>query len=183
MEDKNVITDLGREPLLPTEVWIHIILFAEDVDLETLSRTSKFIRRLVFDKIVRRKIQERCRERVHSFLLTPQRRSRIQLAEINILKGSPGIQRRLIEGDYIGSATAATNYSAYADLKKEFVMKRLTRALERRPSSENVLSLMGVNLTNSSALIPKVRQLQRAMTSDVLRRKLRRELSAPAEII
>ncbi|KAI9351404.1 hypothetical protein BDR26DRAFT_978561 [Obelidium mucronatum] len=153
--------------------------FVEDVDLEALSRSSKPMRRLVFDKIVRQKLQERNKERAHSFLLTPQRRTRIQLAEINVIKGSPGIHRRLIEGDYIGSECAVSNFNAYADIKKEFVRQRLTRALERRPSSENVMPVVGV----SSALVPKILKLQRAMTSDVLRKKLRRQMSVPADIV
>ncbi|KAJ3292948.1 hypothetical protein HDU79_000857 [Rhizoclosmatium sp. JEL0117] len=159
-------------------------MFVNDVDLHPLSQTSKWLRRLVFDKVVRHIHLENNKKRIDTLIQSPQRRTRQELAEINVLRGPPGIQRRLTEGDYVAGEGSVQQYHAYVEVQRDFLVKGLVKRLERRPSSEAVTPLAGANiLTNSPVIVPKMKQLERAMTADVIKKELRRHLSVPVEIL
>ncbi|KAI8615381.1 hypothetical protein BC830DRAFT_304632 [Chytriomyces sp. MP71] len=131
-------SELLDESLLRCEVWIKVILFVEDTDLPQLAKTSTLLQNLTRDIIVRKKLRQRVSQRLDRALFRiPQRCTRIQLARLNVLRGPPGLHRRLNQGEYLG-ATVAT-YNAIHERNREDLRRHLNRALQKRPSNDDFI--------------------------------------------
>ncbi|KAJ3397192.1 hypothetical protein HDU80_009635 [Chytriomyces hyalinus] len=123
-------------PTVPEEIWIKIILFADDTDETNLSRANKLLHRLVFDKIVRRKLQAKNRMRLSHRLSQPQRMNRSQLANLNVLRGTPGMHRRLLQGEYIYGNVGLSSYLAFSKVNWDMIARKVAKALQNRRSSD-----------------------------------------------
>ncbi|KAJ3214570.1 hypothetical protein HDU67_001490 [Dinochytrium kinnereticum] len=172
---------------VPEEVWMFMLMFVDDVDLQTLSKTCRLLNRLTKDALLWRSVHLRNKGKVHTLLFKfPQRATRERLAVMNIMRGRC-LERKLSEGQYVGGAAAVRAYEAYMRIQKESTMKAVTKGLEDRPpmnemSLKNLLPQEvktgnGERGSCSPRLIPKVLNLKKAMTLDSLKKQLRTRIS------
>ncbi|KAJ3167279.1 hypothetical protein HDU88_002197 [Geranomyces variabilis] len=118
-------------PVLPEEIWSHTLTFVEDLDLQTLVRTSRLLRRLASDRLLwHLHLQPRSAHRIANALILPQRPSRADLITANILRTTTPI--RDLDRAYINGPARVAQWMAQEDLRKFFVYRALKRALEGR---------------------------------------------------
>ncbi|KAJ3184645.1 hypothetical protein HDU87_004048 [Geranomyces variabilis] len=118
-------------PVLPEEIWSHTLTFVEDLDLQTLARTSRMLRRLASDRLLwHLHLHPRSAHRIANALILPQRPSRADLITANILRTTTPI--RDLDRAYINGPARVAQWMAQEDLRKFFVYRALKRALEGR---------------------------------------------------
>lgn len=124
--------------------------FVEDTDLQTLAHVSRLFRILSTDPVlwIRYILFTRNPYRLRYHLSLPQRPTREQLVEANILKCGITAVR---DGHYVNGPQAASQFEARRKVWRQLVEKSLGRRLAKRPKMEE---LRERNVLPSEALVP-----------------------------
>lgn len=184
-------TDCNIENL-PDELIQHIFTFVKDTDLQSLALVSKKLRRLSMDiKFYRRQIMlNRNGPTVKHLLFTrkDERPSRERLVDCNIIRGCPGLKRRMKSGDYIHTEALSRNMEAQNKLRLFFLRKCISANVVRKQDVLEITQRKNLVPTEaypkrhthggcSPLLLPQIQKLKMAFMQDRLRRALRRSCS------
>ncbi|KAJ3306659.1 hypothetical protein HDU76_004771 [Blyttiomyces sp. JEL0837] len=174
---------------LSEEIWMHILMFVEDTDLQTLTKVSRLHHRLTSDTLLWRHIHHtRNASRISSRLFkTPNRPTQGDLVRFNILKGMPGLLRRVERGEsFVWGIGGLRSYEAFKGVEWKVKVRILERGLVVRP---NIGELSQRNLippeiatipaqAQGSPLLSRMRDLKKAMKRDSLKQQLRSRITA-----
>ncbi|KAJ3102596.1 hypothetical protein HDU96_009585 [Phlyctochytrium bullatum] len=169
---------------VPEELWMFMLMFLDDVDLQNLGKTCRLLQRLTRDALLWKAMNVKNKGRLEVLLFkTPQRATREWLAQSNIMRGRC-LERKLSEGQYIGGDSAVRAYEAFIKIQMEATKKAVSKGLEERPpvsemSEKNLIPPEVTAHTGSCSprLIPKVIDLKKAMTLDSLKKQLRSRIT------
>ncbi|KAJ3119982.1 hypothetical protein HK098_004984 [Nowakowskiella sp. JEL0407] len=146
---------------LPVEILSRILLFVEDVDLQTLTRVSKALRILACDIPVLWRLyifSMRNPSRVSKSLNVPQRPQITQLASQNIIQGPTGLVRQIESGEFINWNLQTAMFEAQQVLKRKLTERLLSAKLQKRPPivdlcARNVVPEEAIKRQNSSSFV------------------------------
>ncbi|KAI8915426.1 hypothetical protein DFJ77DRAFT_510545 [Powellomyces hirtus] len=196
-EDNQDEDSLSAPVELPEELWSYTLTFVEDTDLQTLAKTNRLLRRLASDRILwTNYLTSRNRFRIASRLFAvPQRPSRKDLVAWNILRTTPF---RDITVAYINGPARVAHWTAQENIRKFFIYTSLQKALNARPSlddlaARNVIPPIAVHVPTAKSrsdtedtsgvlccspkLVPKALRLTKAIKEDKLKQSLRTRIT------
>ncbi len=130
--------------ILPQEVWLGVLGFLDDTDLQSLSLVNRTLRALCTDPLTWAQLRHRIQiPRLRLRLDRQVRLTRDTLAERSILRscGSPAILSRQIQaGHYVSGPTGVLLFETQRVLEAKLRSAALTHALKKRRSWSELVS-------------------------------------------
>ena len=147
---------------LPQEVWLSVLGFLEDTDLQSLCLVNRGFRALCSDPLTWSHLRHRIQiPRLRIRLNGRVRRSRSALAERSILRscGSPSILSRQIQaGNYVSGPTGVLLFETQRLLESKMRAASLNGALKKRRSwtelmDSGLLMVPGNSAANNCCIV------------------------------